>query len=321
MRPTNLINVLTLATNVQWGIAHAYETDQITERYQPLADITAEASAEADLFLDRAVATTNERLSCSADVERTRRVLARQIYRETSVREFVEGRARLRGMGHGRYGKWLETADIARREFEDRRDIYAEVWNTESVVLAQVGPCSTVRIGGQLMGTDKPDHFFATGYHYFRKAADREREERAIKAGVQAENGQFGIMSSATFSFADLDANWKGYAFYAQLLTDDSVLQLDEAGCVARVRPFDWSEWVDWRWDELLNPPYYVELVGRRVDLTLDKRADEICANASLWAEELANRPTPWVGEQPEWYGRAPRRSDPFHLLDRCDPG
>ena len=80
----------------------------------------------------------------------------------------------------------------------------------------------------------------------------------AVDWGVRTENGWFGSKIISIFSFADLRANWMGYRFYKGLFSSvDPLFSITKKGCVKRNQDFDWSNWVDWRFDELQNPCAY----------------------------------------------------------------
>lgn len=49
-----------------------------------------------------------------------------------------------------------------------------------------------------------------------------------------------------------------GYQFYKSLLSGaDPLFGITQKGFVQRRRDFDWSRWIDWRFDELQNPCAY----------------------------------------------------------------
>lgn len=299
--------------------ALAYETDQLTDRGVPLQDALDVANERMNTLLAEAVLRTNRETACEATQEDTRQSLARHIFRLTSRETYVEGRKGLEGFGYGAYSAWLETAAIDRRSFEDRHDIYGRVGVGDSLVLAEAGICSTVQLAGVLLGTDKLDHFLGEGYAYAQISGWGRRPERAIRWGTATELTFFGLMTSATFSFADLRANWDGYRFYTSLLAQDSVVTRNPNGCVELSRPFDWSDWIGPEYDELLNPPVYVDRVQEAVSVRLAEQRETYCRGFEEWGSGLPERtmaaldaPRPYVGPA------APRRVDPFQLGALC---
>jgi hypothetical protein len=313
---------------VRWGAAvllplafaaHAYETDQLTRRAQPLDDASAAADAEVDRRLAEAAAQTNRLTGCRWKDEPTRRLLAYRIYAATSPNEYVPNRGELSGFGHGSYSAWLETADIPRRTFQDRDDIYGGLTAQESLVLAAVGVCSTVRLGGVLMGTDKPDHFFAEGFEYYLISRFARDERRAVKWGTSTERGTFGLLTSGTFSWADLHANFRGFEFYRALLSATSPLQRAPDGCVAPSRPWHWSEWLDEAADEVLNPSVHTREVAEALRARLAEHRVEICAGYAEWGAGLADRrEAVALREAAHVSGKAPPRKDEWGLEALC---
>jgi hypothetical protein len=295
------------------AVAFAYETDQLTDRDERLFDAGPVADAKMGRLLDEAVAATNLATKCAGDDPATRNELAKQIQWVTGgLSARVPERGFQRSFGFGAYAAWLETGPIDRHEFAWRQDIFGDVRLFDSVALRIAGPSSTIRIGEVLLGTDKIDHFLVEGYGYYRIAGDDgTREKFAIWYGTMSELTFYGDVSSQTFSFADLRANWDGYQFYRELLTSRSVLQRDADGCVHRVAPFRWEDIVNADYDEVLNPSVYRPSVEERVRQRLEEERPMACAR---W---LANMPDdltvpPYAAEF------APERVDPYDRAHLC---
>ena len=289
-------------------LALAYETDQLSDR-APLRDAAPLANAWMDDLLDRSAAHVNERTRCAVSEERAHALVAKEIGRAVSRRTFVPGRGLIRGMGHGGLGAFLETADVERRE----AGLFDRVRWWDSVVLANAGAASTVQISGVLVGTDKIDHFLSTGFAYWLVSREGERPGRAVTYGTRTERTIYGLLTSKTFSFADLAANIDGYRFYASLLGGpEAMFTVTPGGCIRRQRPFSWAEWVRSDWDEVLNPSVYSRRVQRRIWQVLDDRQEAYCA---VWR---ASHPEPTYTRPPYVDGKAPPRTDPFGLETRC---
>jgi hypothetical protein len=298
--------------------AHAYETDQLTLRAEPLADVLAAADAKMDELLDLAADATNEATACAADRDSTQQILAREIYRLTAKRTHVDPRGFVRGFGFGRYSGWLETA-VAGRSFDAGDDVFGDVGLADSVIVGTVGTCSTVNLGGVLVGTDKIDHFLTEGYHYAVSSRWGRRPERGIRYGTRTENTIYGRLTSQTFSYADLRANWDGYLFYVGLLDEGSVLRQDEDGCVERVADFGWSQWVDWQYDEVYNPPVFTNAVQDAVSARLAAEADAYCESWDEWGPRYLEHVDRMLVDLPGYAGpRSPDRTDPWGLAELC---
>lgn len=289
--PALLLRVGLALAGLACGRALAYETDQLTDRLTPLRDSGPEADARVDELLIEALWHTNQQTRCSASTETTRRVLAADIYRATAFHTYVPDRGELAGLGYGAYAAWLETdPSIDRRTFRHYGDIYDHLRPRQSLVLATVGVCSTVRIGNILMGTDKPDHFWSQGYDYFMRSRQGRRDDRATRWGDASERGIYGLATSGVYSYADLEANWSGYQFYKALLTESSPLQRDDKGCVVLRTPFRWVDWLTDAVDEALNPPNYRPSVEAAVRAQIAAERDRVCPAYAVWGPEARMR-------------------------------
>jgi hypothetical protein len=248
-------------------------------------------------------------------------VLASTVYAVTAHAKYVRGRGELEGIGYGAYAAWLETGSLSRRTFERQDDIYGDLAPHEALVLGTVGVCSTVRIGGVLMGTDKPDHFWSQGYEYLLASGHGRKDARAIAWGTDTERGQYGLLTSDVFSYADLYANWQGYQFYKQILQKGSVFERGADGCVEQAHPWNWADWLDDGADEVINPPVYGPHVRESVQARLWRERDEICAGYADWGPAAALRRSQVEAREIAHVGaKAPVRRDEWGLDALCSP-
>lgn len=300
--------------------AHAYETDQLTGRTIPLQDAMPQANAWANELIAAAVARTNAQTHCKQDEVTTRRVLGRRIADATARGQYVPER-QLAGFGYGVFSALLETGAVDRHSFLDRSDIYGALKPGEAVVLYSVGTCSTIRMGNVLMGTDKLDHFWELGFQYANASRWGEKPWRAVRWGTFTEKLFYGLLTSDVFSYADLRANEAGYHFYTELLTPKSTLQVGADGCVTQVRPFDFAEWIDEDYDEVLNQSVYNRFVQRGVAERLAARKDEYCASYVQWRDDYLPVLGRKLDEDPDYAGkRAPPHDDMYDLETLCAP-
>lgn len=255
----------------------AYESDQFTRRQDPLDPADALANARVDKLLDQAILMVNATTGCKAEDSALHLALARDIYKRVSDFTLVPPRGELPPQYYGAYAAWLETGPIDRHTFADRDDIYSAVQWWERPVLAFFGPASTISLGGIRVGTDKIDHFWVQGFLYFRKSRWGHDVARAVKWGVQTERSIWGQRTTGVFSYADLAANYSGYLFYSGLLSEDSIIQRAEQGCLARVGHFKWADWIDWHFDEVLNPSSYSPKVRVELNKRLQAQRASMC--------------------------------------------
>jgi len=238
-----------------------------------------------------------------------------------STDEPVLDRGPIRSAGFDRYSAWIENGPLPRRRFDDRRDIYGAVSYWDAPLLRAAGVCSTVRIGAITLGTDKLDHFFEEGYNGWRRAEFGATPEEAIRWATHTELGIYGLKSSETFSYADLRADWDGYTFYDTLLGPQSVVQRGSDGCLARTGDFDWSRYVTWEYDEVMNPSVYTPETQDGINLRLTEVSGRMCDGYRVWGGVDYQRHLAGVlGQRPAYASdEAPRRYDPFQLADLCD--
>jgi hypothetical protein len=296
--------------------ALAYETDQLTFRERALTDCTPQANVIMDELLRIAVDETNERTACQGTDAEFHDELAAQIHAVTSRATGVWERGAFRAPGFTPFSAALERWDAVEKfDFRRREDIYGGLTLWQSFVLTLAGPCSTFEVAGVRLGSDKFDHFLDVGYHYLRALRREGSVGPAIERGVGTERSIYGLLTSKTFSYADLRANYDGYLFYLQLLSEDSVVQRGSDGCAEQVRPFDWREWVHPEWDEVINPPVYTRLVERGVLRELQGRRDVVCSAYRWWGPvRLPEDLYLYVS------GPAPAQRDPWQLEALCAP-
>ena len=295
--------------------AHAWETDQLTQRAEPLQDVTPAADEVINDMLDEVAEVASRRLGPRASDARVHRVLARIVHRVTAANTKVPSRGAFRGLGYGRFAAWLETSDLDKRAFLDRHDVFGGIPFHRGPILSMLGTCSTFRIADTLIGSDKPDHFLDLGYRYFTRAGT-DHPERAVTYGTRTENSFLGWLTSSTFSRADLAANFAGYRFYTSLLDPQDGLFRWTGDDVVRVRDFAWTDWVSPSWDEVIYPSVYRKGVARWLDDTLPTTT---CDGWQAWGPEVlvqraqvASAPMPWLGD------RSREGGDPFELVARC---
>jgi hypothetical protein len=300
--------------------ATAYEADNVSDRGRDFVDAAPIANRRMNAILDEAITATNDRLQCATDKRDTRRTLAQEIRQRTSRATPVTYKGWLRSPGYSAYQAWIEeAADIDREPFLDRHDIYGELGFFQAPILFLAGTCSTITLAGERIGTDKVDHFFGEGHKYFLRSHEGQDSDAALAWGTYTERTIFGLMTSATFSFADLRANFDGYRFFAGLLTDGSIVRQDDQGCATRDRDWRWTEWVSPEWDELKNPSVYTPPVQRGVTTMLEHNRDAVCDGYERWGNEVEAKMQEMLGSELR-YVRGPRpvRTDPFDLAHLC---
>jgi hypothetical protein len=127
-----------------------------------------------------------------------------------------------------------------------------------------VGP--TIKLNGQLIGSDKLGHFLSQGKKFYFRYLKYLDETRAAEHSAYTERALFGQMTTGVYSNADLVANFEGYLFYRSLFEDNvipdkpAILVWKEAQWEVQ-RPFTWADHVNEFWDEALNVNHYDALL------------------------------------------------------------
>ena len=222
----------------------AYETDQFSNRLEPIRDSTELLNEQVNLTIREAIEDWRG--------PRNDRKVVNHVYHAIGGHHWVD-----------KLERWaMNSPDVDRLRTSRRSSIYSghPIWATRVAALFGVGP--TIKINGVLVGSDKIGHFLSQGRKYYRRYLRYGDETRAGEWSAFTERAIFGQMSTGSYSNADLVANYEGYVFYRSLFEDDVI-----SGKPAILRwtgehwefqrPFDWSDHVNDYWDEALNINHY----------------------------------------------------------------
>lgn len=229
-----------------------YETDQYTNRLQPIADSRAELDREVNQAL---VALAGE-WKGPAD----RGGFAYRVYARLGGIYWVDRIER----------RAMKSASIERLPQHRRQSVFsnAPFWTTRVNFFFGVG--DTIRLAGSLIGTDKLGHFFSQGFKYFKSYLAGWPESRVLWRGRFNERWIFGQLTTSVYSNADLVANFEGLVFYRSLFEDDAVpgkpaIVRFRDGRAELQREFTWADHVNDYWDEALNPSHMSPGLARAV--------------------------------------------------------
>lgn len=233
--------ILVAAVVVAWPAAVlAHETDQFSNRADPIADSTQVLNRK----VNRAIARVVEKRRTGDD----RIAFVNALYGKLGGRFLVD-----------RLEKWaIESPEVEKLKTGRYNSVYSghPIWAVRVTKLFGVG--QTMRVNNQLIGTDKLGHFVSQGRKYYRRFLYYDSEEKAAKQSAFAEWAVFGQMSNGNFSNADLVANYEGHRFFRSLFEDDivpgkpAILRWEGNGWSIQ-RQFDWADHVNEYWDEALN--------------------------------------------------------------------
>jgi hypothetical protein len=226
----------------------AYETDQFTDRLTPLADSTELLNAPVNQAIEDAVAYWKG--------PRDDWKVVTAIYNDIGGRHWVD-----------KIERWAwESEEVDKLQTSRFDSIYRghPLWATRWMALFGVGP--TIKLNGQLIGSDKLGHFISQGRKFYRRYMKYQDESKAAEHSAYTERALFGQMTNGVYSNADLVANYEGFLFYRSLFEDDiipgkpAILTWTGEGWSVQ-RPFTWADHVNEYWDEALNVNFYDKLL------------------------------------------------------------
>ena len=226
----------------------AYETDQLTNRFQDIADSTVVLNREVNF----AIAAATSEWDKGEDPEK----LVFAIYRRIGGANWVDQLERF-----AMFSPQVDRIDAPRYD-----SIYGDMPIWRSRIVYFTGVSKTIKINGQLVGTDKIGHFISQGRKFYKRYREMGSEELAARQSAFTEKAIFGQLLAGAYSNADLVANYEGYRFFRSLFEDDvipgkpSILRWQNDRWIMQ-RPFDWSDHVNEYWDEALNPSRYDSLL------------------------------------------------------------
>ena len=225
------------------AVAAGYETDQYTNRLQPIAD--------AQPTLERVVNQALERVAAGWRGGEDRYAFTLAVFNELGGLYWVDRIERLA----------IQSPEIERLPQFRHHSIYDGLPFTARRVNYVFGVGRTIKLAGVLTGSDKLGHFFSQGKKYYFSRLAGWREEHILGRGTFNERWLFGQLTTSIYSNADLVANYEGYLFYRSLFEDGIVpgkpAIVHFAGDRAVLqRAFSWGDHLNDYWDEALNPSH-----------------------------------------------------------------
>jgi len=222
------------------ALAMAYETDQFSNRDAAIADSTELLNKRVNETLQAVVARQGDQRDEMAVVD--------AIYKEIGGRHWVD-----------KLERWAMKSDqVERIEADRHKSIYSGHPLRAVRVAALFGVGPTIRINGQLVGSDKLGHFLSQGRKFFFRYLKYHDEAKAAERSAYTERALFGQATTGSYSNADLVANYEGYRFYRSLFEDDiipgkpAMLAWQDDHWVIQ-REFTFADFVNEYWDEALN--------------------------------------------------------------------
>jgi len=230
----------------------AHETDQLSNRADPIADSTQVLNRE----VNKALVDIIEKSRKDDD----RMAVVNAIFGKLGSRFLVD-----------RIEKWaIKSPEVEKLKTGRYDSVYSghPIWAVRVTKFFGVG--ETIRVNDQLIGTDKLGHFVSQGRKYYRRFLRFDSEERAAVQSAYAEWAVFGQMSNGNYSNADLVANYEGHRFFRSLFEDDivpgkpAILRWEDNSWIIQ-REFDWADHVNEYWDEALNINHFDALLFKHM--------------------------------------------------------
>lgn len=247
---------LTISSVLAVAVA-ATETDPFTGRLTPIADSTE--------LLDAHVNGKLEALIAGWRYGRDEVRFENEVYRVLGGAYWVD-----------KIERWARRNPEVAKLPRPRRGIYSDLplWSFRVGKLVSLSP--TLKLCGELIGTDKLSHFMSHGFKYHQRYRRGLTDAQVARYGPLNEGGLYGQPTTGVFSNGDIVASYEGYLFYRGLFTDGVV-----AGKPALVgwkqgrpylrRRFEWADHVTELWDEARAPSRYDCLLWRRLRRNVEK--------------------------------------------------
>lgn len=249
----------------------AYETDQFSNRLEPVADSTQVLNARVNASIAQIVANWRGPRDDARFVDK--------IYFDIGGVHWVD-----------KLERWaMKSPEIDRLSTPRRDSIYGghPLWATRVAAVFGVGP--TIKVNDELIGSDKLGHFLSQGRKFWRRYQRFGSEAKAAEQSAFTERALFGQFTTGSYSNADLVANYEGYRFYRSLFEDDvvpgkpAILDWRDGAWVVQ-RPFDFSDHVNAYWDEALNVNHYDTLLYPHMRERLQTFCPEFQADPEAWS-------------------------------------
>ena len=232
--------------------AVAYETDQFSNRHEPISDSTAVLNREVNASITRIAANWRKGHDEMAFVN--------AVYHDIGGHHWVD-----------KLERWaMKSPEVEKLSTRRYKSVFARmpIWASRVTFFFGVG--KTIRVNGQLIGSDKIGHFLSQGKKFYKRYVRYDSEARAAEHSAFTERAIFGRFTTGSYSNADLVANYEGHRFYRSLFEDDivpgkpAILRWDDGRWVVQ-RDFDWADHVNEYWDEALNVNHFDALLYKHV--------------------------------------------------------
>lgn len=293
-----LLGIVLLLAPLSCG---AYETDQFSNRLNPITDSTELLDERVNLSIADAIAGWKGPRKDSKVVS--------AIYHDIGGVHWVD-----------KIERWaMKSGDVERLQPSRYDSIYRghPIWATRVAGMFGTGP--TIKLNGQLVGSDKLGHFLSQGRKFWKRYQRYKDEARAAEHSAYTERALFGQLTTGSYSNADLVANFEGYRFYRSLFEDNIIpgkaaILAWEDGQWRIQREFTWADHVNEYWDEALNVNHYDALLYPY----MKERFGDFCQDYEQAPERYDIEDEDWLKER--YANIQLRDTSELRLSNLCQP-
>ncbi len=229
--------------------SYGAETDQFTRREEPLEDIAGLVNTKANEAIKTSLEKLNNAQSgCQEEV----------LYKELR-KHFANHTKGLLVIDI------LENDAFAKKNIELNESVFNQwrPWDGIGLGLflkykSDVVMSPVLNIGGSFIGTDKLEHMFGQGFHYFKDNYLKDKTVAdSVRAGTFREKYILGgtRIGNGIFSYGDLSANFNGMRFWNHMLQ----LRDDVLGEEHNIGPYIACEKEQWVQVKKLDFTYYID--------------------------------------------------------------
>jgi hypothetical protein len=254
----NILNRIFLLLSFFFSIyAQAWEIPQIDCVGKKLPDISEELNAETNRRIQSALRASTQRKKNNFNLSKKKSGCDKT----AAVRALKNALAQ---PWMNNIETWTWKAPVQKCEVLLKDSIFSQFKNNEMPVMSKLeavfkkGSLSPiVNVGGVQVGTDKFAHFMTEGFEYWTEMSKSSDRAKMLKQGKKEEEGEFGWQNSGVKSYADMYANYHGFLFWKRLFAGEKPYLKCENGVWKMARQFDWREYIDRGFDELVNCNQY----------------------------------------------------------------
>ncbi len=162
--------------------------------------------------------------------------------------------------------------DDSVKESEYRKN---SIYENRPIFYNLVSNGRTININGIHIGTDKVGHFSIVGRTYFKnyrkyigKGIEPSKAEiKAILDGLNEEKNFLGYAIGGSFSFGDLEANFRGLQFGKDICESNNpyLIKVDGKWSKNPERSFDFKYYVNPKFDESYNVTFWSKNLWKRI--------------------------------------------------------